>query len=427
MNNKVLSVSDLLSRIKNTLDENFGLVIVAGEITNFSNSASGHYYFSISDDKSLLNVVMFKMDVMRNTLIKKLDNGDKVECMGEIGLYRARGIFQLIAKRIRKLGTGDLKEQFEATKSKLASEGLLDIYKKREIPSFCKNIAIITAEKGAALQDFLNIYRRRSYQMNIIVFPSLVQGERAVKSLIKALKNVEDHDHKCPEESFDVVVITRGGGSLEDLWAFNDELLARKVFDFKTPILSAIGHQTDYTICDYVADMRVETPSAAAEMLTEKQFYFNSTLESNRNNLFKNINYRLLLFKRAVSEGHPKLLINIIFKNINNLKRRLDNMKVINYPEKVIKIHDYQILLDDLVNRLDVYINKKLESYKNELQISFSLLVVLNPKNVLQRGYCYIIGPNERTIESYSKFKMIDKGENIKINFHDGEGFVKKN
>src|SRR5690606_12931867 len=209
---------------------------------------------------------------MRNPLIRNLKNGDKIVVVGPISVYQKRGSFQLLAKRIFPAGEGQLKLQYERLKARLSQEGLFDIEKKKPIPKFPRRIAVITAEHGAALQDFLNVMERRSLWMDILIIPALVQGDGAPRSLLNALKKAESI------EGVDVIVLTRGGGSIEDLWGFNDENLVRAIDNCTIPVISAVGHQVDFTLCDYVSDHRSETPTAAAEILSQPQTELNSRL-----------------------------------------------------------------------------------------------------------------------------------------------------
>ena len=277
---KVPSVSEVIFNIKRLLEGEFRTVSVEGEISNLSHSSSGHWYLTLSDSDSSLSAAVFKMDALRNPLMKSLKNGDKVICSGSIGVYNKRGTFQLIVKRISPVGKGDLKEQFEMLKRKLAAEGLFDPQIKKEIPTLPNRIAVITAKGAAALQDFLNIIDRRTQWYDILLSPALVQGDAAPASLRKALFNVIKYSMDAPEDKkIDVIVFTRGGGSMEDLWAFNDEGLAWDIFNCPIPVISAVGHQVDTTICDMVSDLRCETPSAAAEVLSSAQAEIKETLD----------------------------------------------------------------------------------------------------------------------------------------------------
>src|SRR5665647_366517 len=263
MNLEAATVSDLLSSIKDVLENHFHEVMVQGEVSNLSPSTSGHWYFSLSDDKASISCALFKMDALRNPLIRSLKDGDKIIIFGPLSVYSKRGTFQILAKRIMPAGAGQLKLQFERLKAKLSAEGLFDLDIKKILPTFPQKIAVITAEHGAALQDFLNVIKRRSLWLDIIIIPALVQGDGAPRSLISALKKAQNLD------GVDVVVLTRGGGSMEDLWAFNDEELVRTIAACPIPVVSAVGHQVDFTICDYVSDFRSETPTAAAETLSQ--------------------------------------------------------------------------------------------------------------------------------------------------------------
>lgn len=261
----VASVSDLVSSIKECLEEEFHEVMVQGEVTNLSPSSAGHWYFTLSDENASLSCALFKGDALRNPLIRNLKNGDKIILSGPLSVYLKKGSFQMLVRRLVPAGEGQLKLQFERLKAKLSEEGLFDLERKKKLPLFPKRIAVITAEHGAALQDFINVMKRRTLWLNLVIIPALVQGEGAPKSLIQALEKAEGL------RDIDVIVLTRGGGSLEDLWAFNDENLIRRIHHCPIPVISAVGHQVDFTLCDYVADHRSETPTAAAETLSQPQ------------------------------------------------------------------------------------------------------------------------------------------------------------
>ena len=256
MDMKALAVSEAVNLIKRSLESEFFDLTIVGEVSNFTSSAAGHFYFTLSDKDASLSCAMFKMDAMRNPIIRKIRNGEKVYLRGPISVYAKRGTFQLLGKKILKYGQGDLKAQFEFLKEKLRSQGFFDLENKKEIPRFPKKIAVVTAKQGAALQDFLNVMKRRSLSYDILICPALVQGDAAPASIIKALNVISSRS------DIDLIVITRGGGSMEDLWAFNNEELVKCIYNLKAPVISAIGHQVDFTLSDFVADMRCETPTA---------------------------------------------------------------------------------------------------------------------------------------------------------------------
>lgn len=400
-----LTVTDLVLQIKELLEGEFRYVMVEGEISNLSSSSSGHYYFSISDKDSGLSCALFKMDAFRNPIIKRLKDGDKVCCHGRVGVYQKRGTFQLIVDSLSSVGKGDLKEQFEILKKKLSAEGLFDLSKKRKIPSLPKRIAVITAEKGAALQDFLKVYRRRSLWMDIVIIPALVQGEMAPASLCEALNLVQRYQEDCPfDKKFDVVVLTRGGGSIEDLWAFNSEKLARVIANFPIPTMSAVGHEVDYTIADFVSDFRSETPTAAAEQLTEEQMRLKVKLHHLQNNLLNHMNYRILDCCRRLAHSHPRVI--------------LDGLWRLQY-EKGQRV-------DDALTSLEKSMNDYVMKQKYCLEKSEELLQVLNPRHVLNRGFCFVRSEDGHVVESKKSFDSLPLNNAISIEFSDGQSWAKR-
>lgn len=400
-----LTVTDLVLQIKGLLEGEFRHVMVEGEISNLSSSSSGHYYFSISDKDSGLSCALFKMDALRNPIVKRLKDGDKVCCHGRVGVYQKRGTFQLIVESLSPIGKGDLKEQFELLKKKLSEEGLFDLSKKRKIPSLPKRIAVITAEQGAALQDFLNVYKRRSLWMDIVVVPALVQGETAPASLCEALRTVEKYQASClPEKKIDVVVLTRGGGSMEDLWSFNSETLARVIANFPIPTISAVGHQVDYTIADFVADLRCETPTAAAEQLSEEQMRLKVKMNHLQNSLLSRINYMLADRGRRLANSHPRAILDGLWRLQHEKGQRVD----------------------DAIGRLQKITQDHLLKQEHRLEKAGELLQVLNPRHVLNRGFCFLRSDEGHLFESKESFDHLPLEKTFSIEFSDGSSLAKR-
>ena len=260
-NKKVISVTSLNLYLKNIIEEDFYLndILVKGEISNFKHHNSGHLYFTLKDDESRIKCVMFKFDAMKVAF--QLEDGQKIILGGKLGVYSANGEYQIYAKSIEKDGLGNLYMQLEKLKIKLQKEGLFADSIKKDLPMFPFKIGVISAKEGAAIKDVVTTINRRWPVADVILFPSLVQGETAPTAIMKALKLAE-------ASNLDLIILTRGGGSIEDLWAFNDEDLAYFIASLKTPIISAIGHEVDFTIAEFVSDKRAPTPTAAAEIAT---------------------------------------------------------------------------------------------------------------------------------------------------------------
>lgn len=421
------SVSSLVGKVKGLLEGQFRSVSIEGEVTNLSLSSSGHYYFTISDRNSAISACLFKMDAMRNPEIKQLKDGDKVQCIGSIGVYAKRGSFQLIAKRISKAGSGgDLLAEFEKLKKKLASEGLFDLDSKKKIPSFPKKIAVITALRGAALQDFLNIMKRRSLWTDIVVVPALVQGNGAAASIRKALFNTIKFSMENPDKSVDVIVLTRGGGSLEDLWAFNDEALAWDIYNCPIPIISAVGHQVDYSICDFVSDLRCETPSAAAQVLSESQTQIISRMENLRRHLLSCSKEILYSRKNRVSQLSPQSLLDRVNTLYQDYKIRLERCSLSKRDHELIGLHDSWLRIDDAVKRMQQVLEARVQENNHRVSKSIELLNALNPSNVLDRGYSYVTTDEGKVVSSSKVFEKMPSGAELNIQFNDGLNKVTK-
>lgn len=409
------SVSDLVNSIKNILEDNFEEVVVQGEVTNLSPSGAGHIYFTLSDENSCISCALFKSDALRNPLVRNLKNGDKIVVLGPISVFQKRGTFQLIAKRLFPAGEGQLQMQFERLKAKLAGEGLFDLDKKKLIPKFPRRIAVITAEHGAALQDFLNVLKRRTLWMDVIIVPALVQGENAPRSLIAALKKAEKI------ENVDVIVLTRGGGSLEDLWAFNDENLVRAISEVQMPVISAVGHQVDFTLSDFVSDHRAETPTAAAETLSQPQTellgrmnYCQSHL---RSTLFKYKQHVELLIQKF----HPRELLGFMKQKIHEAQKRLEATKLEQKGKELVKLAEYQQRADEAILRLKHVTELRKSATKEKLQRLEHVLKALDPSQVLNRGYSYVQMEDD-VVTSSSQYRQQKSGTKFQIIFHDGTG-----
>lgn len=395
MNNiSVLTVSQLNYYIKSLLDGDSRLfnVFVSGEISNFTNHyKSGHFYFSIKDEKATIKAVMFSSFSQR--LKFKLEDGMKVLVRGRVSVYEASGQYQLYVEDIQPDGIGALNLQFEQLKEKLSKEGLFDIEKKKPLPRFPKRVGVITSPTGAVIRDIQNVLSRRFPLANIILCPVLVQGTSAPKQIISAIKRFNK------AKASDVIIIARGGGSIEDLWAFNDETLARTVFSSKIPIISAVGHETDFTICDFVADLRAPTPSAAAELAVPDS-------------------YELLYSLRETKAFLRKYIQSIIDDNKYNLDR-MQKSKVFSLPINMIE--EKRLNLDILCSRLRSSFEKKLSSESERFKEATAKLNALSPLSVLSRGYCMAFserGNKEIIIKSVTE---VEKKQKLKLKLFDGE------
>ncbi len=414
------SVSDLVNHIKDVLEGQFHEVMVQGEVTNLSPSSAGHWYFTLSDENACISCALFKMDAMRNPLIRTIKNGDKIVILGPLSVYPKRGSFQILAKRIMPAGEGQLKLQFERLKAKLAADGLFDIETKKTIPVFPKRIAVITAPHGAALQDFLNVMKRRTLWHDIVIVPAVVQGADSGRSLVAALKKAE----AIP--GIDVIVLTRGGGSLEDLWSFNDENLVRAIHECPIPTISAVGHQVDYTLCDYVSDFRAETPTAAAETLSQPQTELEKRL------IFCQSHLRSELFKRKqsvelwIQRLHPRQMMGLIHEKLKNAHKELSEIRLRDRAHELIGFHDRSQELDELLMRMKHRMEYKLADVKGEMKRLEQVMSALDPSKVLTRGYSYAETAEGKVLTTLADFQKLPSESILGIRFQDGTGKVKK-
>ena len=401
---EILSVSQLNKNAKFSLEKKFNDVWVKGEISEFTNyRQSGHWYFTLKDQSSSINCVMFKF---KNSYLKNIPEiGDEIVLKGKLSLFEAQGRYQFITESLEYSGEGDLLKAFERLKNKLSSEKLFDESFKKTIPELPLNIGVITSPSGAVIQDIKNVLERRAPLTRIILSPSSVQGDKAEKELLKALKNIKEFHEK---KALDLVIIARGGGSLEDLWCFNSEKLAREIYAFEIPIISAVGHETDFTICDLVSDLRAPTPSAAAEIASQAHSYLEENLKNFSYNLKQNISNHLKSKKDHSTEVYKILnktnfnldqkILNLdeIFNKINFLQKENFSSKKLSLFNIITLLRDKNplIKLSNQKSRLventlqfkNIFLNSVLEK-KNSLNSSSSRLKAFSPLSVLSRGY----------------------------------------
>lgn len=345
----VYNVEQLNAYIRQTLETQLGVIWLQAEVSNFKPHSSGHFYFSLKDSKAQISAIMFRG---HNSKLKfKPHDGLEVIVRGRITVYEPRGTYQIVCETMEPVGAGALQKQFEQLKEKLKIEGLFDSKRKKQIPTYPRHIAIVTSPTGAAIQDILNIMRRRAPNIQLTLVPALVQGAGAAASLCEAL-------NMALKLSADVVIIGRGGGSMEDLWGFNDEKLARLIATSQVPVISAVGHEVDFTICDFVADLRAPTPSAAAELVAK------SSTE---------IIQRLHNIDRFLNSNIQKLLKHKTQNLILTIKRLID-------PKK--KLQDYAFRNDELLTRLEKAIDVYFSHLNKDIQLLHKKLV--SPKEVIQ-------------------------------------------
>ena len=410
MNKEYLTVSQLTKYIKYKLDNDVNLreVYLKGEISNFKAHTRGHFYFTIKDEGSRINAVMFASSASKVKFTP--EDGMKILVTGRISVYEATGGYQIYVNEMMEDGVGNLYVAFEQLKKKLASEGLFDERFKKSIPKIPERVGVITAPTGAAIRDIISTINRRFPLTEVILLPSLVQGEGAKEDIVRQIKRAEDYN-------LDVLIVGRGGGSIEDLWAFNEEIVARAIFDCPIPVISAVGHEIDFTIADFVADLRAPTPTGAAEIAVP-----------NKADVINYINQLSLRSRKAVG-------------NILELKKkRLDNIKsnyILNNPLDLYsaKIQKLDYLTESLVKNYKNIIDKEkiklnniktrplfsnplviLDKTKQKYALLLSKLDALSPLKTLERGYG-IIKLNEKAVTS---IKDLKKDDLINIELKDG-------
>ena len=387
---KIFSITELNRMVKNALQHNFEIMWIKGEISNFISAASGHWYFSLKDSQAQVRCAMFRGSNNKIDWVPK--NGDLIEARVQVGLYEARGEYQLNIEYIQRAGMGALFEKFTQLKNKLESLGLFDVNSKKSIATHPSSIGVITSPDGAVIKDVISTLRRRNKSVSIIVYPTLVQGEAAPEGIIKAI-NIANTRNEV-----DTIILCRGGGSIEDLWAFNSEALAFEIFNSSIPIISAVGHQTDFTISDFVSDIRAATPTGAAELISE-------SLEQTVIQI----------------ETYKKIMSDIINERLQSLSQKIDILekRLVSPSEKLLMQLE---VTTNLRKRLKFNFEKKLESYKNKINSLEQNLFHLNPNSILSRGYSIIFDQNKNIINSSSKVASDDK---INIKFHHGNAQAK--
>jgi len=353
----IYSVSDITHVVKMLIEENIPAIWVEGEISNFKAHYSGHLYFTLKDENAQLSAVMWKSRT--SNLSFTLEDGMLVQAYGNITLYEKSGRYQIDIIEMQPAGRGRLQAEFERLKHKLEAEGLFDVSHKKSIPRYPNSIGIVTSETGAALQDILNILKRRAPQVNIILRPVKVQGEGAAREIAEGVRELNIY------KNLDLIIVGRGGGSLEDLWAFNEEIVARAIYNSEIPVISAVGHEIDFTISDFVSDLRAPTPSAAAELAVP-----------DRKELIENL---LNLSKQ----------LEVTYKNrINSLKEKIQSLaKSYGMRRPVDILHQYALQIDNLTGKLEKNFIDYMNQGRQKCEHLKMRLDNLNPKNVLRRGY----------------------------------------
>ena len=433
MADNIYSVSQLNQSVRLMLENQLGAVWLTGEISNFSQPVSGHWYLSLKDENAQVRCAMFRMKNLRVSF--RPTNGMQVLVRANVSLYEPRGDYQLIIESMHLAGEGLLMQQFEALKLKLAAEGLFAQHLKKNLPHFSKAVGIITSKTGAALQDILHILQRRDPSLKIIIYPTAVQGKDAATDIAQMIELANQR------QEVDVLIVGRGGGSLEDLWCFNEEMVARAIFHSHLPVISAVGHETDVTIADFVADVRAPTPSAAAELVSRNQTellqqlqYRRQRLEIALDCLFAEKQQKLKHLSLRLHNQHPQAQLRIQQQLITQLSHRLQqtlrhhwqktaenltalSMRLYKNPLP-LRLQQYEQQLAQLKVRLNSHMNLTLSLQQKQLAHLCGKLDSLSPLRVLARGYSITQNQQNLTIRS---MKDVNVGEQIKTRLPDGD------
>jgi len=417
---EIISVSEINRRAKSILEENFPFVWIQGEVSNFFSAASGHWYFSLKDESSEIRCAMFANKSHRITFEPK--DGDHLVLNGTLSIFEGRGQYQIIVEHIELAGEGALLKAFEELKKKLLTEGLFDDSLKKKLPSYPRSIAVVTSPDGAVIQDIINVLSRRSPFFSLTVVPTLVQGEKAAPLICEALNKASNL------ENIDLIILARGGGSIEDLWAFNNEEVARTIVSCPIPLVSAVGHETDFTISDFVADIRAPTPSIAAEIISQPYSELKETLEGYQSYLLKSVESQFdsqrtritNLIKRIRHPGDKlreigqkvdyleTALIQEMHQKVSFRKNQLNLTQLSlqqNSPQN--KVKEAKVYLQNASKDLLKAFNLKIERKRKLLGELVATIEAVSPLSVLARGYSIIsTEPEGKILSSSNQVKI---------------------
>jgi len=411
---KIYTVSEVTRMIKLELESAFPLLWVEGEVSNFHRHQSGHLYFTLKDERSQLRAVMFRSEAQQ--VLFELEDGLQIISRGRINVYEPRGDYQLLVEVVEPKGKGALQLAFEQLKEKLKKEGLFDPKFKKKLPLLPKKVGVVTSPRGAAIVDILRTLERRFARLHILIYPVKVQGEGAADEIVEGI----DYLGRLPD--IDVIIVGRGGGSIEDLWAFNEEKVARSIFRCPVPLISAVGHEIDFTIADFVADIRASTPSVAAEMVIEKEQSFKERIENLEKRMIHHQQYFLQEQKHEVfSLTHHRAFQNMKVKLLN-LEQKVDELEtkawnaIRNMQRKVAEDKSRAILLEE---RMRSTLRGMLQHFKAQWERLSAQLHNLSPLNILKKGYtlCWRDG-GRQLIRRISEVKKEDE---VTVSFHKGE------
>lgn len=428
----IFTVSRLNQTVRQLLEMEMGQIWLSGEISNFSQPSSGHWYFTLKDDRAQVRCAMFRNTNRRTTF--RPQNGQQILMRATITLYEPRGEYQLIAESMQPAGDGLLQQQFEQLKERLLLEGLFDQIHKQPLPSPAKQLGVITSATGAALHDVLQVLKRRDPSLPVVIYPTPVQGAEAPMQIVRAIE-LANQRAEC-----DVLIVGRGGGSLEDLWSFNDERVARAIFASQIPIVSAVGHETDVTIADFVADLRAPTPSAAAELVSRNQLELLRQIQAQQQRLEMAMDYYLAQRTRQftqlnhrLQQQHPHLRLARQQTALFKLRRRLDEamqtrlrllmrraerlQQRLSQQQPQPRIHRTQQRVQQLQYRLQQALTRQLSESKQRFSTACTQLEAVSPLATLARGYSVTTTPQGALLK---KAAQTQPGDKLKTRLADG-------
>ena len=408
---KIYSVSELSFEIRELLERRFIDIWVEGELSNFKASTAGHLYFTLKDNKAQLSAVCF-----RNTarlLRFKPENGKLFRARGRVSTYEVRGEYQLIVEVLEPAGLGALQFAFEQLKDKLEKEGLFKPERKRPIPALPRKIGIVTSPKSAALRDILTVLKRRHNAVNVLIFPAEVQGEGA------SLQVMEGIDYLSRSTDVDVIIVARGGGSMEDLWPFNEERIARAIVRSQKPVISAVGHEVDFTICDFVADLRAATPSAAAEIVIKSKADLVDRVEQIENRLAAVMKYRLSRLRGFLASKVGSRGFVVAETRIRRMTQRVDDLtfRLEQFGRTGTFIHTRAHRIEICEQRLSAAVQQRLRKWHQAFAGMAHTLDALSPLAVLERGYAICLTPEGKVIRSAD---AVEIGQTVNVKLHEG-------
>jgi exodeoxyribonuclease VII large subunit len=435
---RVLTVSELTERIKDALEVEFFALHIQGEISNYKRYQSGHWYFTLKDSESQLRAVFFKQ---WNRLMRfEPENGLEVRLRGRLNIYEPRGEYQIVVETMEPVGVGALQLAFEQQVKRLAAEGLFDETRKRKLPLSPRRVGIVTSPVGAALRDMLHILERRNPGIDVMIAPTRVQGPGAGREIADAIRLLNQRARKSGD-AIDVIIVGRGGGSSEDLWAFNEEQVARAIYESEIPVVSAVGHETDFTVADFVADLRAPTPSAAAELVAAEASELRARVIALQVNLGRVTNFYLLLRRAQLrdlveSRGFAETagMVIMLANRRRELAARAAQALKENLTSARAKLNELQLRLDatdfraplafksarlgSLEQRIERAVQRSIERKQHDLAVAAGKLDMLSPLAVLGRGYTLVKDEGGRLI---ARAALVKQGQNLTLQFEDGE------